>query len=271
MAFCLTMGKPIPKVKQHPLWQRLQWIGDPVGYMEEAVADHPDLFAAEIIGFGNNLVFVNHPQAIQQLLTSDRRQFAASGKENGLLKPLLGEYSITMLDGDRHKKRRKLLLPPFHRERMPAYGQLICDLTTKIFDQFTLDQAFTARKTTQEISLQVILESVYGLHSGERAQKLKGLLSKLSDVFSSPLTSAFLFFPWLQKDLGPWSPWGNLLRQQKAINSTIYQELAERRAHPDEKRQDILSLLMSARDEEEQPLSDIELRDELMTLMFAGH
>jgi len=265
------MGKLIPQVKQHPLWQRLQWIVDPVGYMENAVRDSPDLFAADIIGFDNNLVFVNHPQAVQQLLTSDRKQFVASGKENGLLKPLVGDYSITMLDGDRHKKRRKLLLPPFHGERMQAYAKLICDLTTKVFDQFIPNQSFTARQATQDISLQVILEAVYGLHSGERAQEMRVLLGKISDVFRSPLTSAFLFFPWLQKDWGPVSPWGNLLRQQNAINKTIYEELEDRRANPDVNRQDILSLLMSARDEEGQPLSDIELRDELMTLMFAGH
>ena len=265
------MGKPIPQVKQHPLWQRLQWIGDPVGYMENAVQDHPDLFAAQVIGFGNNLVFVNHPQAVQQLLTSDRKHFFASGKENHLLKPLLGEYGIALLDGDRHKKRRKLLLPPFHGERMQAYGNTIRDLTTNIFEQFSPNQTFTARKATQEISLQVILEAVYGLYDGERPQKLRGLLSRISDVFSSPLTSAFLFFPWLQKDWGKWSPWGNLLRQQKILDKTIYQELAERRVNQEPQREDILSLLMSARDEAGQPLSDIELRDELMTLMFAGH
>ena len=164
------MGKPIPKVKQHPLWQRLQWIGDPVGYMEHAVKDYPDLFAAQVIGFGGNLIFVNHPQAVQQLLTSDRRQFIASGKDNAILKPLLGEYSIIMLDGDRHKKRRKLLLPPFHGERMQAYGKLICDLTTKVFDRFTPNQSFTARQASQDISLQVILQAVYGVYDGERAQ-----------------------------------------------------------------------------------------------------
>ena len=265
------MGKPIPQVKQHPLWQRLQWIGDPVGYMEKAVKDHPDLFAAEVIGFGNNLVFVNHPQAIQQLLTSDRRQFVASGKENSLLKPLLGEYSISMLDGDRHKKRRQLLLPPFHRERMQAYGKLICDVTSKVFDQFTPNQSFTARQATQDISLQVILEAVYGLYDGERAQKLRELLSQISDVFSSPLTSAFLYFPWLQKDLGAWSPWGYFLRQQQQLDKLVYQEIAERREEDNQERQDILSLLMSACDEQGQPMTDEELRDELMTLMFAGH
>lgn len=265
------MGKPIPQVKQHPLFQRLKWVGDPVGYMENAVQDNPDLFAAEIIGFGGSLIFVNHPQAMQQLLTNDRKQFVASGKENSLLKPLLGSYSITMLDGDRHKKRRKLLLPPFHGERMQAYGKLICDITTKVFDQLTPEESFTARQATQDISLQVILEAVYGLHGGERAQKLRQLLSQISDVFSSPLTSALLFFPWLQQDWGKWSPWGNFLRRQQLLDETIYQEIAQRRANPDTERQDILSLLLDARDEAGQSLSEIELRDELMTLMFAGH
>ena len=265
------MGKPIPQVKQHPLLQRLKWVVDPVSYMENAVQDNPDLFAAEIIGFGGNLIFVNHPQAMQQLLTSDRKQFAALGKENYLLKPLLGSYSITMLDGDRHKKRRKLLLPPFHGDRMQAYGKLICDITTKVFDQFIPEQSFTARQATQDISLQVILEAVYGLSGGEKAQNLGRLLSQISDVFSSPLTSAFLFFPWLQQDWGRWSPWGNFLRLQKSLDEAIYQEIAERRENLDTERQDILSLLMAAKDEVGQPLSEIELRDELMTLMFAGH
>ncbi len=91
------------------------------------------------------------------------------------------------------------------------------------------------------------------------------------DVFNSPLTSAFLFFPWLQKDWGAWSPWGNFLRQQQGIDKEIDREINRRRSEPNVERQDILSLLMSARDETGQPMSDRELRDELMTLMFAGH
>ncbi len=231
----------------------------------------PDIFTADIVGSETKYVFVHHPEAIQQMLTGRRHKFDASGKANELLKPLLGEYSIIMLEGDRHKERRKLLLPPFHGSRMQAYGELIVNLTKNISDRFTPGNTFTARTMTQEISLQVILEAVYGLGNEASSQELKRRIVGMADVFNSPLTSAFLFFPWLQKDLGAWSPWGNFLRQQQGIDKEIDREINRRRSESDIERQDILSLLMSARDETGEPMSDRELRDELMTLMFAGH
>ena len=104
-----------------------------------------------------------------------------------------------------------------------------------------------------------------------RSQELQQGITNLADIFESTLTSALLFFPWLQKDFGAWSPWGYLLRQQKAIDRGIYDEIAYRRQNEDPSREDILSLMMSARDEAGEALTDAELRDELMTLMFAGH
>ncbi len=260
-----------PKLDTSAFVQRLTWIVAPVNYMETAVQQQPDIFRAEVIGFGNNLVFVNHPEGIKQILTSDRTKLFASGKENGILKPLVGNYSLLLLEGERQKKRRKLLLPPFHGKRMQTYGNLICDLTANIFAQLPLNKPFTARTLTQDISLQVILEAVYGLQAGERSQQIKRLLTNIADIFRSPLTSAFLFFPSWQKDLGAWSPWGYFLRQQQQLDKLVYQEIAERREEDNQERQDILSLLMSARDEQGQPMTDEELRDELMTLMFAGH
>jgi cytochrome P450 len=119
--------------------------------------------------------------------------------------------------------------------------------------------------------MQVILEAVFGLHEGERCQQLKSGLTAISDLFRSTLTSSFLFFPWLQKDLGAWSPWGKFVRDRSAIDKIIYTEIAERRSSPDPNRVDILSLLMSARDEEGNPMTDQELRDELMTMLLAGY
>lgn len=267
----MSLHRQIPKLSSPRFLQRLNWISDPVGFMEKAARQYPDLFAAEVVGFGDNLVYVNHPQGIQQLLKDDRQKLFASGKVNSLLSPLLGDYSIVMLEGDRHRKRRKLLMPPFHGEKIQTYGQLICDLTDKIFSQLPPDRPFIARAITQDISLQVILKAVYGLYDGDRYQQLKHLLASMSDIFRSPLTSAFLFFSFLQKDWGAWSPWGHFLRQREQIDKLIYQEIAERRAAGYRDRDDILSLLMSARDEDGQPMSDRELRDELMTLMFAGH
>ncbi|VEP14833.1 putative cytochrome P450 110 [Hyella patelloides LEGE 07179] len=265
------MALEIPQVKQHTFFQRIQWIADPVGYMENAVQDNPDLFAAEVLGFGNSIVFVNHPEAIKELLSKDRQRFPALGSKNGILRPLVGDNSIFLLSDDRHQKRRKLLLPPFHGERMHTYGKLIRDLTLNIFNQLSPGETFTARTLTQDVSLKVILEAVYGLDKGGRSQKLRELMTQIADAFNSPLTSSLLFFRWLQQDWGAWSPWGKFLRQQQELDEAIYQEIASRRANQEPKRQDILSLLMSATDEAGNPLTNQELRDELMTLMFAGH
>lgn len=255
-----------------PKWlQELQWVGDPIGFMEAAAQQHPDIFTAKVVGFGDTLTFVNHPQGIQELLTSDRKTFLALGSVNSILAPLLGDYSIIMLSRDRHKRRRQLLMPPFHGERMRAYSQLISALTTAAFDQLPLNRPFSARMVTQEISLQVILQVVFGLTDGDRCQQLKGLLASLLDLFRSPLTSSFLFFPVLQKDLGAWSPWGKFIREQQQIDALIYKEIAERHQKGQDDRIDILSMLMAARDETGQPMTNQELRDELMTLLFAGH
>jgi cytochrome P450 family 110 len=253
-------------------FQRVQWILDPVNYMEKSSDRDRDLFMARVVGFGDNVVFVSHPQGIQQILTSDRKQFSSPGKKtNGILQPLIGEYSVNMLEGEPHKQRRQLIVPPFHGERLQAYGKLICNLVEKVMSQLPQEQPFLARHAMQSISLQVILEAVFGLSEGERYQKLKDLLGSMTDLFNSPLKSAFLFFPSLQKDLGPWSPWGNFVRQRQQIDKLLYTEIAERRANPNPDSTDILSLLMSARDEEGNGMSDKELRDELMTLLFAGH
>jgi cytochrome P450 family 110 len=265
----------INQINTISLLQQIQWIADPVGYMAGAARKYPDIFTSQIIGFGNSIVFVNEPQAIQQILTNDRKQFSAPGELNALLEPILGRSGIIMLDGDRHKKRRQLIMPSFHGSRMQNYGQLVTEITTKVFDKLFANKAtnpnFLAREAMQDISLQIILQAVFGLYEGERCQQLKMLMYKMSELFTSPLSSSFLFFPAIQKDLGAWSPWGNLVRQRERIDQLIYMEIAERRANLDSDRTDILSMLMTSKDEEGNPMTDLELRDELLTLLFAGH
>lgn len=262
--------KLINDLKAPYFLQKLHWIADPVSYMESAREHYPDIFSARLIGFGDTLVFVHNPQAIQQILTNDRKQFSAPGELNAILKPLVGDYAVMMLEGDRHKRRRQLLIPPFHGARMQAYGELIFNLTKKVFSQLPTGKLFSARTAMQDISLQVILEAVFGLYEGERCQQLKQIITRMSEIFRSPLTSAFLFFPLLQLDLGAWSPWGNFVRQRQQIDELLYAEIRERREQPDPDRTDILSLLLLARDEEGKLMTDQELRDELMSLMFAG-
>jgi cytochrome P450 family 110 len=274
----MTQATQVPTPFKTPAWrQQIKWVGDPTGYMEIAASLSPDIFKAEVVGFGGGLVFVNQPQAIQDILTRDTAIgsrspiYSAPGDLNLILAPIIGNASVMMLDGDRHRRRRQLVMPPFHGDRMRSYGQLIQELTIAAFDAIPLNQSFEARSITQDISLNIILKAVFGLSEGDRFSTLKQLMSQIVDLFQSPLSSAVLFYPIFQQDLGPWSPWGKLRRDRQKLDDLIYREIAERRSEQGGDRIDILSLLMAAKDEMDQPLTDQELRDELMALLFAGH
>jgi cytochrome P450 len=123
----------------------------------------------------------------------------------------------------------------------------------------------------QRISLRVILRAVFGLAEGARYQQLEQLLSSMLEGIGSPLSASLLYFPFLQRNLGPLSPWASFMRRLNQIDQLLYTEIQERREQPDPSRTDILSLLMSARDEMGAAMTDEELRDELMTLLIAGH
>lgn len=262
----------LPTGPKTPAWlQSLQWITDPVGYMESTVKKYGDCFTTPFGAKSKTYIFISNPQANKQILSGDTKQFSAPGELNQILAYLLGYTPIFMLSGDRHRQRRKLLMPPFHGERMQTYGELIVHLTKQVMERQIPGKPFSARNVVQEISLQVILQAVFGLYEGDRYQQIKQKLCTLLEGFRSPVTFAFLFFPALQKDLGRWSPWGYLKYLERQIDELIYAEIRDRRQENTSDRTDILSLLMAARDEEGESLSDLELRDELMTLLFAGH
>lgn len=251
--------------------QMMQWIADPFAFMHKCVERYGDCFTVRIGGNFRPLVFLSNPQAIEEMLTGDRLQFDAPGDMNEIFRPLLGDYGVITLSGDRHRRERQLLMPPFHGERMRAYGQIISDITEQVISQWKIGEPFSVRQSMQAISLRVILRAVFGLSEGDRHQKIEELLCSMIDVTSSPLSASLLFFPILQKDLGAWSPWGRFLRQKQQLDQLIYTEIQERREQPDPNRTDILALLMSAHDEAGKPMTDNELRDELMTMLFAGH
>jgi cytochrome P450 family 110 len=149
---------------------------------------------------------------------------------------------------------------------------MIREITNQTMSQWAIGTTFAVRPVMQSISLQVILRAVFGLESGQRYEQLQQALSQMLDGFSSPFSSMLLFYPFLQKDWGTWSPWSRFLRlRQRGVNELLYAEIADRRRQPDATRTDILALLLAARDLDGQPLSDVELRDELITLLFAGH
>ncbi|MEG4489389.1 cytochrome P450 [Microcoleus sp. D2_18a_B4] len=249
--------------------QTVRGILNPLYYLDSNSQRYGDLFTSIFSNFPPQVI-ISNPQAIQEIFTADSQLFK-SGTVNEIGLPLVGQNSLFLLDGDRHLQQRKLLMPPFHGERMKAYGQIIRDTTEKEINNWTPGNSVIAQSTMQEISLEVILHAVFGLSEGERYQQIQQLLVKMLNFFSNPLSATFLFINSLQKDLGAWSPWGGFLRQRQRLDELLYQEIRERKTQSEPLGEDILSLLISARDEAGKPMSHVELRDELMTILFAGH
>jgi cytochrome P450 family 110 len=252
-----------------PTLQMMQWVADPLRYMETNAQRYGDVFTTRFRRLGA-IVFFSHPQAVQEILSADARLFDA-GRANGILLPLVGENSMLLLDRDRHKQERKLLMPPFHGDRMQTYSRLIVEITRQVISQWRGGETFRVRSATQEITMRVILNAVFGLSEGKRYEQVRCLMTRVLDATGSPLTSSLLFFPFLQKDWGSWSPWGRFLQQRKKLDELLYAEIRERRENLDPARTDILTLLLSARDENGEAMTDEQLRDELMTLLLAGH
>jgi cytochrome P450 len=254
----------------HPLVQTFQWMNSPLEYMEACAKRYGDIFTLRIGPVFEPQVFISNPEAIQQIFTTDPKKLD-SGEPAGIKSPLLGRQSMLALEGKPHQRQRKLLTPPFHGERMLAYGEQIRDITKQVTSQWQVGEPFSVLSSMQAISFQVILKAVFGLEEGVRYEKLKEVLIALLNP-KAPLLMALMFlFPVLARDLGPWSPWGIFMRRKQQIDELIYAEIRERKEQLNPSGSDILSLMMSARDEAGEPMTDEELRDELITMLVAGH
>ena len=182
-----------------------------------------------------------------------------------VMEPVVGPSSILLLDGAHHLRMRKLMLPPFHGDAIAGYADLIAEITDRETDGWRPGTTIRTRSVAQAITMEVIIRAVFGITDPDRMAEMQRLLPRLSSV--NPMVLVF------QKDLGPRSPWGRFLRDRQLVDELLHDEIGRRRAEQpgDEPRADILSLLLSARDEAGEPLTDRELRDELITLLLAGH
>ncbi|MBD3558494.1 cytochrome P450, partial [Planktothrix sp. FACHB-1355] len=264
--------KQVEGPKTPTIVQTLQWVFSPMSFMEDCAKRYGDIFSIRVGAKFDPLVFVRDPQALQEILTGDTtKQFEAPGEMNQIFEPFLGLHSVITASGARHQRQRQLMMPSFHGERMKTYGETIANVTEQIMKKWDIGTPFCVRSSTQAITLRVIMQAVFGLYEGDRAQKLEKLLAEMLETTASPASVTMLYFPILQQDLGAWSPWGRFLRLREQIDRLIYEEIRERRKNPDPSRTDILSLLMTAKDEQGESMTDEELRDELMTLLVAGH
>jgi cytochrome P450 len=181
-----------------------------------------------------------------------------------VMAPITGTSSILLLDGERHLRARKVMLPPFHGEAIAHYAELIEQITNREIDTWREGQTIRTRSVAQKITLEVIIRAVFGISDSGRVAELERDLPRLSSP--NPLLLV------MQKDLGPRSPWGRFLRLRDRVDRLLYAEIHERRADPERATgKDILTVLLGARDEAGEPLTDRELRDELITILLAGH
>ncbi|HVE69479.1 MAG TPA: cytochrome P450 [Solirubrobacteraceae bacterium] len=209
------------------------------------------------------LVHVADRALVEQMFKWKPAQYNVA-EPREVMAPVTGPSSILLLDGDRHLRMRKLMLPPFHGDAIAHYADAIGEIAHRTIDTWRPGQTIRTRTVAQAITMEVIIRAVFGITDAARVAELKRLLPGLS----SP--SPFLLL--VQKDLGPRSPWGRFLRRRDHVDALLYEEIERRRADPErESRRDILTLLLGARDDEGNPLTDRELRDELITILLAGH
>ncbi|MFN8162912.1 MAG: cytochrome P450 [Solirubrobacterales bacterium] len=258
---CLPPGSRAPA-----LLQAVRYMRDPLGFLSGFRRRYGDVFTVRFPYFGS-IVYVASPELVKAVFTGSPAVFHAGEANATVLEPALGPNSVLTLDDEPHMRQRKLLLPPFHGERVARYGELIRDVTRREMESWPLGQPFSLRPHTQKITLSVILRAVFGIEDPERVDRATSLI----DTFSGRV-SLITKFPNLRRDLGPFSPWRRFLRARAELDEFLYEEIALRRGEADrEERDDVLSLLLRARHDDDIPMSDEELRDELLTVVGAGH
>jgi cytochrome P450 family 110 len=263
----LPAGPSLPRA-----FQMMHWIRRPIPFMEDCARAYGDPFT---IGFPAipgtperaqrpTFVFFAHPDAIRDIFTGDETVLRA-GDANAFLEPVLGPNSLLVLDGARHLRERRLMQPPFHGERMQAYADVMREVTDRVVDGWPVGQPFPIHTEMQHITLEVILRTVFGVDEGLRLARLRDLLTRLLTYATSPL--ALL----LRLELGGLTPWGRLVRVMRDVDALLHAEITRRRTEGVDGRSDVLSMLVAARDEQGRPMTDQELRDEMFTLLVAGH
>ena len=224
-----------------------------------------DVFAVRYLIFGTG-VYVADPAAIRELLTGDQSDLHA-GEANAPLSPVLGNNSVLVLDGPRHLRQRKLLLPPFQGSAVHSFREVIRDVAEAEVAGWSAGAEFSMRDRMRALTFEVICQAVFGVTDRDRVERLRAALLPIMDM------GATFFLPaLLRRDFGPLSPGGRLQRRLQRADALLYEEIGLRRREADiDRRGDVLSLLLRARDEDDQPMTDAELRDELMTMLAAGH
>jgi cytochrome P450 len=256
-----------PVVPSPALWQTLRWSFRPLAFMDENRRRHGDAFGVNFLGFAKPMFLLSDPEALRALYTE--RSHGLPPGRNIILEPILGARSVLLTEGAEHLARRKLMLPAFHGERMRAYEETVRAATVAEVDSWPLGEPFAIHPRMQAITLEVILRAVFGISEGPRLEGLRTRLATVLQETASPRAQLVGLATRRFSDRGPWARFESQLRE---VDELMFAEIAEHRRREDlAERTDILSMLMTAEFEDGTSMDDKELRDQLMTLLLAGH
>jgi cytochrome P450 family 135 len=247
--------------------QTMRWMFRPIEFLDDARERLGETFGIRFIGFTTPLYFTSEPAAAKAVYSNPRNTLPPG--RNTTLEPVMGPRSVLLLEGAEHMARRKLMLPPFHGERMRAYETVIEEVIAREIDSWEQGAEFRIHPRMQAVTLEVILRAVFGVTEPERLGRMRERLGVLLNQTASP---AKQLLGLATQRFGRWGPWRRFEDTLGRVDEVIQEEIAVRRADPElADREDILSMLIIARFEDGSEMSDAELRDQLVTLLLAGH
>lgn len=238
--------------------QTFNWAFRPIPFMQRCAEIYGNAFTLRMMGF-NPIVYFSDPAAIRQIFTGDSEHLQTGQANSRVFRWLLGPNSLLGLDGARHKRERKLLAPPFHGERMRLYGDIMCDITDRSIDTWPVETPFPIQSRMQEITLDIILRAVFGVYDDVKLSPLRALMIEYLKVMVG------------RNLLLAMAAWRRLARLQRDIDRLLYDEIGRCKRESQEGRTDIMAMLVAARDEDGRSMSDEEIRDEMVTMLLAGH
>ena len=241
----------------------LRAVRDPERFFRDR-ANRAPAFPMTFPGLGR-VLFVATPDGVRDILAAPATSFVAPTPNP--IEPVVGTGSLILLSGDRHRRDRKLLLPPFHGERMRAYAEVMATAAREETAAWGPGAAVAIRAAAQSITLRIIIRAVFGVTDRERGDALAAVIVDLLRSFIAPLS----FVPLLRFSIAGRGPWARFVRLRGRLDAMLLEQIAARRATGTAGYDDILSLLLDATYEDGSGLSDADLLDELRTLLVAGH
>lgn len=262
------MGKSMlpPSSRSSRFVQAIELYRRPLEFLERSARDYGSCFSIRPPGFPAPVTVVSDPDAIKEIFAADGAGLTESGSIAApMMEPLLGEHSMLILDGAKHRRHRGLVMPFFARAQFAKFGKDILRLIDREIGNWPTAARFPIRPKMQNITLQVILRVIFG----DRADSV--LDATLVRRFFGRGPSPLIFMHWMQIDLGPLSPWGQFLRLRSEIYRSIRAEVESRRSDPGIAKGDIVAAFLDARDETGCGLEEQEILDEILTLILAGN